>query len=148
MQHISLVPVFNRKHWEMSWWIELWIGIEQSRKTLSVKPKQKQNSFLFLFVILLWTVSQEQLSITSTFAIQIFLASKLNSRNTCQTYILHFLFAEFPPFTELLSYVSHQIKKTCIHYLPVFTYSAQEMTNHLKIHRLDKINKPVKFVIG
>lgn len=111
--HICLVPVFNRKHWGMFWWLELWISIEQKVERHSQSNLNK-HSFLFLFVILLWSVSQEQLSITSIFAIQIFLALKLKSRNICQTDILHFLFAEFLPFTELLCYLNHQIKETCI----------------------------------
>lgn len=151
MWHISLVPVFNRK----ALGNVLMAGsmnyhTAKSRKTLSAKSTQMQNSIAFLFVTLWWTGSQEHLStavLPVLFTIQIFLAWKLKSRNICQTYIPHFLFVEFLLFTEIFSYRSHQIKERCTHHLPLVTYTIPGMNNHLKMHWLNKINKPAKFVI-
>lgn len=95
----------------------------------------------------MWTISQEQLSITSTSAIQIFLASKQKSRNTCQADVLHFLFAELFTFHRTVLLPKSSDKRN-MHTLSLFTYNFQEITNNLKIHRLDKINKPVKFLMG
>lgn len=60
----------------------------------------------------------------------------------CAFYLQNFL-----PFAELFCYLSHQVKKN-MHTLSLFAYNVQEITNNLKIHRLDKINKPVKFLMG
>lgn len=145
MWHIP-VPV----HRGIFWWLEVCISTEQKIDTFDqIYPDAK---FLFTSVCdcLVNSVSRtlDYWRITRTFTIQIFLAWKLKSRNICQVCILHFLFVEFLLFTELFCYQNCLIKEICTHHLPVFTYTIQEMTSHLKMHRLDKINKPVKFVKG